>query len=561
MRCIATASTASCWAALSLGCLIATMSPTPARAFCGFYVAGADTSLYANATMVVLMRDGTHTVLSMQNNYQGPPEEFALVIPVPTVLRKDQVKILPEAVFGRVDALGAPRLVEYFEADPCLGGAGSKGGSAGSGGAKAAFASADAGASSKVVVEAQFTVGEYDVSILSASDSSALESWLHDNKYNIPTGAGPILAPYVAAGTKFFVAKVDPKRVMFVDGQAALSPLRFDYDTPEFSLPVRLGLLNSQGTQDLIINILASDRYESANYPNVTIPTNIHVQSEVRDNFPSFFEALFAQLMTKNPGAVVTEYAWASSTCDPCPTTPLAPSDLATLGADVTKGLGGDNDAGVPVALPVGGLNYTLTRLHYRYTKESLGDDLVFKKASPIVGGRGIPNNEGGLDQTVQTLPSGVSNFQGRYVMLQPWSGAIACAKPIRGRWGGPGGRATPTAMSVMNSALQGSAPKSGNLGQLLGESLPAIDAVASNPIDLKMLLSATRTTDGGVNHLDAGNIPSVEAKKVSEAVSGGGRGCDCSVAARKRASLGSFCLPSVAWLALWRLRRRRRLR
>ena len=39
-----------------------------ADAFCGFYVAGADQKLFNNATMVVLMREGTRTVLSMQNN-------------------------------------------------------------------------------------------------------------------------------------------------------------------------------------------------------------------------------------------------------------------------------------------------------------------------------------------------------------------------------------------------------------------------------------------------------------------------------------------------------------
>jgi hypothetical protein len=37
---------------------------------------------------VVLMRDGTRTVLSMQNNYQGPPQDFAMVVPVPVVLRR-----------------------------------------------------------------------------------------------------------------------------------------------------------------------------------------------------------------------------------------------------------------------------------------------------------------------------------------------------------------------------------------------------------------------------------------------------------------------------------------
>jgi hypothetical protein len=71
---------------------LATIAAAPvADAFCGFYVAGADQKLFNNATMVVLMREGTRTVLSMQNNYQGPPENFAMVVPVPVVLQKENV--------------------------------------------------------------------------------------------------------------------------------------------------------------------------------------------------------------------------------------------------------------------------------------------------------------------------------------------------------------------------------------------------------------------------------------------------------------------------------------
>ena len=95
------------------------LNPTPAEAFCGFYVSGADAKLYNNATMVVMMRDGKRTVLSMQNNYEGPTKDFAMVVPVPVVLQKDNVKTLPTAVFDKVDTMAAPRLVEYWEQDPC----------------------------------------------------------------------------------------------------------------------------------------------------------------------------------------------------------------------------------------------------------------------------------------------------------------------------------------------------------------------------------------------------------------------------------------------------------
>ena len=57
--------------------------PQVAHAFCGFYVAGSDEQLLADATQVVLMRKGTRTVLSMQNRYEGPPSDFAMIVPVP----------------------------------------------------------------------------------------------------------------------------------------------------------------------------------------------------------------------------------------------------------------------------------------------------------------------------------------------------------------------------------------------------------------------------------------------------------------------------------------------
>jgi hypothetical protein len=99
-----------------------------AHAFCGFYVAGSNQQMFNDATQVVLMRKGTRTVLSMQNNYKGPVEAFAMVIPVPVVLHEGDVKTLPKDVFDHTDALGSPRLVEYWEQDPCPANYGVEGG-------------------------------------------------------------------------------------------------------------------------------------------------------------------------------------------------------------------------------------------------------------------------------------------------------------------------------------------------------------------------------------------------------------------------------------------------
>ena len=428
-----------------------------ARAFCGFYVSGADAKLTNDATQVVLMRDGTRTVLSMQNNYQGPPQDFAMVVPVPVVLQKENVKTLTKDIFDRVDALTAPRLVEYWEQDPCprprreSWAAAAKG--AGGMYPPAAMASA-APAPPPVKIEAQFSVAEYDILILSTTDATALDTWLHQNGYKIPDGAAPYLRPYVQMGMKFFVAKVDVSKVKFErvgngPEKAILSPLRFFYDSDAFNLPIRLGLINSGGSQDLVVTVLArGQRYEVANYDNIAIPTNIDVSDATRQEFSAFYSTLFDQTLAKHPRSVVTEYSWASNSCDPCPTPPLQPGDLVTLGADVLPSTstssprppgGGAGILPPPPPPPPRWdtlQDFVITRLHARYSKDALGDDLFFREAPPIVGGREFMQNDGKLEQGARS--DSQNNFQARYVIRHPWTGPIACKHPQRGMWGGP---------------------------------------------------------------------------------------------------------------------------
>ncbi|HME91358.1 MAG TPA: DUF2330 domain-containing protein, partial [Myxococcaceae bacterium] len=85
--------------------------PGAAQAFCGFYVGKADASLFNDASQVVLVRDGDRTVVTMSNDYKGELTDFALVVPVPSVITKDQIHIGDRKYIERLDAYSAPRLV------------------------------------------------------------------------------------------------------------------------------------------------------------------------------------------------------------------------------------------------------------------------------------------------------------------------------------------------------------------------------------------------------------------------------------------------------------------
>jgi hypothetical protein len=529
---LATGALAFCCAAL--GATVAV--PSAAHAFCGFYVSGATESLYNNATQVVMMREGTRTILSMQNSYEGPPGDFAMVIPVPVVLQKENVKTLTKDVFGKIDQMGAPRLVEYWETDPCYQPPprdyAKKDGNVRRRGAVPTGKSKGGGG---VVVEAQFTVGEYEVVILSASDSGGLDTWLRKNKYNIPQGAEAVLRPYVEAGTKFFVAKVNAKKVKFDGNRAILSPLRFHYDTKDFTLPIRLGLLNAKGHQDVIVHILArGQRYQAANYKNVTVPTNLIVDNDVRKRFGEFYAALFDETLAQNPKSVVTEYSWDASTCDPCPGPTLTPNDFQTFGADVTPS---KNAYG-----------FVLTRLHARYTSKTLGEDLVFEAAPPIVGGRGTPDQHGELAEK-GSKPGGRNNFQGRYTILHPWEGAIACQTPIRGRWGGPpsgkGGTGTQAAMDLANAKRGGA-----KLTTLVRQDVPELKLETANKMPP---LSSTKNAPASGPASAPDDAPASAPAKTPAAAEGdeespSGSGCSMTTGAPR----GGWLVLVLAGAALW---------
>ena len=412
-----------------------------ASGFCGFFVAGSDAKLTNRASQVVLLREGRRTVMTMSNTYQGPPEDFAMVVPVPVVLQKEDVKTLAPDVFDHIDALSAPRLVEYWEQDPCYRPRmryemrPSAASVDDLGGPKGGTKPADYG----VTVEARFAVGEYEIVILSAKESGGLDRWLRDNQYKIPQGAADALAPYVRDQMKFFVAKVNIQKVKKnAQGVVMLSPLRVSFEAEELRLPVRLGLLNADGKQDLIVYVLhPTSRFEVANYPNVFIPTNLEVVDAVRRSFPAFYAELFdATIEQANRRAVVTENAWQTTSCDPCPTPPLQSGDLTILGA---MGQGGGGEEPAVRGQPYHGsfAPWVLTRLHTRYDRATLKEDIIFREAGPMVGGRAGWDGTSS-DSGAAPAGDGVNNFQGRYIIRHYWTGPVRCKNPNYGVWGGP---------------------------------------------------------------------------------------------------------------------------
>ena len=197
--------------ALSAMLVVGSLSlPAYVDGFCGFYVAKADSSLFNKASQVVLVRDGDRTVITMSSDFRGDPREFAVVIPVPTAITRGQIHIAEQALVTHLDAYTAPRLVGTIDPDPCARYERWREGLP----LPAAQASSQVREDRRakglgVTIEAQYTVGEYDIVILSATQSTGLETWLRESGYRIPAGAADVLGSYIRQNMRFFVARVN----------------------------------------------------------------------------------------------------------------------------------------------------------------------------------------------------------------------------------------------------------------------------------------------------------------------------------------------------------------
>ncbi len=373
------------------------------NAFCGFYVAKADAKLFNESSQVIMVRDGNHTVITMSNDFQGSVADFAMVIPVPVVLQESDIRVTQQHIFDKFDAYTAPRMVEYYDQNPCY--------------VQREYMSMksstavteimDSAADMKdedgfgVTVEATYTVGEYDILILSAKESGGLKTWLTTNGYKIPADAEEVLDPYIKDGLKFFVVKVNLEEQQKT-GYSSLRPIQIQFNSDRFMLPIRLGMANAKSTQDMIVYAFTRNgRVETANYRTTKLPTDREIPLFVKEKnlFGEFYKSVYDKAWEREGGnSVMLEYAWNVSgsnpvKCDPCNTPPVTFAELREAGV---WWLEGNQWGGYTGPLHV-------TRLHVRYGRKTFPQDLVFLNT---------PNSE---------------NFQGRYIVRHPATGDLSC--------------------------------------------------------------------------------------------------------------------------------------
>lgn len=380
--------------------------------FCGFYVAKADTKLFNKTSQVILVRNGERSTITMSSDFEGDVKDFAMVVPVPVVLEQKDIRVIDRMLFDKLDAYSSPRLVEYYDQDPCYRPhyydynnypAAARGAVA----EEKEMSTDKTKDDYHVTIEAKYSVGEYDILILSAKESNGLERWLTDNGYKIPDGAKEVLDPYIASNMKFFVCKVNLDNYKAA-GAVPLRPLQISFNSPKFMLPIRLGMANSEGDQDMILYAYSkTGRVETTNYRTVSVPTDVKVPLFVQSDFGPFYKDVYTKAWTREDKNVVfLEYAWEVSPmqnvfCDPCVGDPPMVQELKEAGVDWLESKGQDYHTGGNVYAG----NVYFTRLHITYSRSTFPQDLMFQET---------PNKE---------------RFQARYILTHPASSDFDCDK------------------------------------------------------------------------------------------------------------------------------------
>ena len=183
-----------------------------------------------------------------------------------------------------------------------------------------------------VTIEAHYTVGEYDILILSAN---AERAGSRPGCARTATGSrpapAPVLGSYIKQNMRFFVAKVNLKEQAKL-GFTFLRPLQVAYESPKFMLPIRLGTRErGRPAGPVRLRADAKGRVETDQLPDGEAPHR-HGAAAVREGrvHGLLQRHVREQVRRQDMRAVFLEYAWDMAWCDPCAADPLSRRSCAS---------------------------------------------------------------------------------------------------------------------------------------------------------------------------------------------------------------------------------------
>lgn len=225
------------------------------------------------AQRMVLSISQTQTVLWSQIEYEGPPEEFAWVLPVGP---GSTIELASPSWFEALEAATSTHVVPpgvcgpaYVE-EPSSGGGCSPGCGAMSANDRG-FQGEDGEDKGPVTVVSRGSLGPYDTVTLASSKGEAVKDWLTMNGYNVPADVAPILDEYTAKGMDFIALRLKPE-----SSTGAMQPVRVVTKGASPTIPFRMMVAGAQDTVPIALYVIGDGRYAPQSYPEVTLdPANV----------------------------------------------------------------------------------------------------------------------------------------------------------------------------------------------------------------------------------------------------------------------------------------------
>lgn len=371
----------------SLYALLALSWSSVSSAFVPFMVGKTPERLFSGAAQIIVAREGKRTAVTVVSTYRGGQKEFALVIPVPALLKPEQVSVGDLKTVQRLDGFSAPRIVEYSDNDPCEAGDAKK--------SSKIIAGLAPGASLGFGKESAAESGDYRLITLNAADTENFVDWLGERGYQIPKDVVGSVKEGLRKGLKFLVVEIS---LSGTDSTAYkyLRPIQFAFEVDELSIPLSLGKAGAEKEQELTFYFVSRrGRFLPRERKLSELPTNVEIPEFVKEKFPAFYRALFARQFEKeNQKPLILEYAWNMGWCDPCAADPLSQEELRQLGVFWLDE--GDSTHKSQMIWPPGGgpVEAFVTRIHAQQNDEA---GLQFRESKAV------------------------ENFQAKFSVRHPW--------------------------------------------------------------------------------------------------------------------------------------------
>ncbi|MEJ7735260.1 MAG: DUF2330 domain-containing protein [Polyangiaceae bacterium] len=290
-----------------------------------FLIVGDSAKVTHDATRLTVLREGARAVVTVQARASGSAR-YGLLVPVHDSLPAAS-RALAVQPLARLDLAAAPRFAELWEQNPCeiqlerpdLDPAPTEAGPA------PALPAESAGPGWEVKPAEGKTAGE-------------VAQWLTGLGFSVPDEATAALEAALGGGGKLALATITT--APGGDAKAAapaawLPPFRYHFDAKDFTLPTRMLSVSGRGApHDLVVQVVANQRYEAASGTNQAIPTNLDVTEAAREKLGALQTGLLDYTLWKKPEALVTEYAWRASTCEGC-TVKITDADVGALGGEL----------------------------------------------------------------------------------------------------------------------------------------------------------------------------------------------------------------------------------